>query len=166
MTTMLCECVETPTLSRIYPFGQWLRQTRRSKGMTQAELAKKAGYSDTYISNLERGFVTSETEKTPRPKPETVDALATAMASNREEQRTFIFEARAKAGFAPPGDVLPAVEEYDTATGEYLTGETSDDLKPASRADIIRLARENAEMRAILEKLLARLSQSDEVSGK
>lgn len=35
--------------------SETLRKVRKQKGMTQAEFAKKLGYSETYIRKLERG---------------------------------------------------------------------------------------------------------------
>lgn len=38
------------------PFGQFVRRHRKSLGLTQDELAEKAGISQSYVSGLERGI--------------------------------------------------------------------------------------------------------------
>ena len=45
--------------------SETLRKVRKQKGMTQAEFAKKIGYSETYIQKLEQGKlpITSEFTK-------------------------------------------------------------------------------------------------------
>src|SRR5579872_4821811 len=53
-------------------FGSLLRRYRRTAGLTQEELAERAGLSRRAISDLERG------ERT-RPHPATIELLATAL---------------------------------------------------------------------------------------
>jgi transcriptional regulator with XRE-family HTH domain len=38
-----------------YELGQYLRQKRLEKGLSQVEVAKKLGYSSQFIANWERG---------------------------------------------------------------------------------------------------------------
>jgi transcriptional regulator with XRE-family HTH domain len=54
------------------PFGERLRSLRRAAGLTQEELASKAGLTAKAISVLERG-------ERRRPYPHTVRALADAL---------------------------------------------------------------------------------------
>lgn len=82
-------------------FGAWLKAERESAGLTQKQLAQKAGYvcTDAYISHLER----AETGKKGRPtQPDftIVDALANAL-------NVPISVARERAGYASP----PASED-------------------------------------------------------
>jgi transcriptional regulator with XRE-family HTH domain len=82
-------------------FGKWLRQIRIERGMTQAQVAKSIGVTDSYISHLEHGdFLTKE--GTPcRPSAQIIDGLAQTLRVSREE-------ARLAARYAPPEET-PAV---------------------------------------------------------
>jgi uncharacterized protein (DUF433 family) len=97
-------------------FGEWIRQTRQGKQppWTLAELARRAHKSAAYLSNLEHD--TSLVQgKTRRPRVETVDMVAEALAENPEQKARFIDEARAIAGYAPPAG--PAVSQGPYAAG-------------------------------------------------
>ena len=56
-------------------FGQQLRELRKAKGMTQRELAQKAGISFTYVSKLETGIMSP-------PREKVILSLAKALGSN------------------------------------------------------------------------------------
>ena len=58
-------------------FGQVLREVRKSRGLTQEELAFRAGYSNTYIGLLERG------KKSPSLR--TIVSLATVLETPGSE---------------------------------------------------------------------------------
>jgi predicted ATPase/transcriptional regulator with XRE-family HTH domain len=88
-------------------FGSCLRRLREAAGLTQEELASKAGLSARAISVLERG-------ERKRPYPHTVRSIADALALS-EEERTALFAAVPGRSAAPaaafpaavPGTGLP-----------------------------------------------------------
>ena len=63
-------------------FGQLLRGYRGRSGLTQQELAERAGLSVTAISELERGVH-------PTPHSKTVQCLAAALQLGAEERAAF-----------------------------------------------------------------------------
>lgn len=75
-------------------FGETLRGFRRAAGLTQAELAERAGLSERGVSDLERGART-------RPHRETVDLLAVALKLNAPGRARLIAAAHA-APLSPP----------------------------------------------------------------
>ncbi|WP_165949383.1 BTAD domain-containing putative transcriptional regulator [Kribbella turkmenica] len=62
-------------------FGELLRTLRRNGGMTQRELANRAGLSAGAIRDLEQG-------RTRSPKPETIEAIAQALGLSRRRAGT------------------------------------------------------------------------------
>ena len=60
-------------------FAQLLRQARREAGLTQEELAERAGISPRAVSNLERGINRA-------PRRDTLELLFTALNLESEEQ--------------------------------------------------------------------------------
>jgi transcriptional regulator with XRE-family HTH domain len=80
-------------------FPDWLQEKRKEAGLTQAELAERAGASKQYISNLERNAPHPETGAHPRPKVEIVDAIARALGAP-------LHQARLAAGYAAPDETL------------------------------------------------------------
>ncbi len=60
-------------------FGMQLRRLREAAGLTQEELASRAGLSAVAVSVLERG-------KSRRPYPNTVRSLADALRLSEEER--------------------------------------------------------------------------------
>lgn len=59
-------------------FGQWLRELRKAQGMTQRELAQKAGISFTYVSKLETGIMSP-------PREKVILSLAKALGANKAD---------------------------------------------------------------------------------
>jgi predicted ATPase/DNA-binding XRE family transcriptional regulator len=72
------------------PFGVRLRRLREAAGLTQEELASRAGLAAKNISDLERG-------ERKRPYPHTVRSLADALGLSKEE-RAALFAAVPKRG--------------------------------------------------------------------
>jgi transcriptional regulator with XRE-family HTH domain len=72
------------------PFGMHLRRLREAAGLTQEELAQKAGLTARGISDLERGARN-------RPYPHTVRSLAAALELP-EDERAALFAAVPKRG--------------------------------------------------------------------
>lgn len=64
-------------------FGHYLRQLRQAAGLTQEELAERAGLTADGIGVLERGARR-------RPQPHTVRALATALGLNDDERAVLV----------------------------------------------------------------------------
>ncbi|WP_210479575.1 helix-turn-helix domain-containing protein [Naasia sp. SYSU D00948] len=83
-------------------FGARLRSLRQSRGLTQEELAERAGMTANGVSALERGTRT-------RPYPHTLRSLADALGLDEAERRSFVAAARedgeqpARAEPAAPG---------------------------------------------------------------
>jgi PAS domain S-box-containing protein len=59
-------------------FGQYLRQLRKAKGLSQRELAKKIGIDYTYLSKI-------EADKRPPPSEKTILALAHVLNADMDE---------------------------------------------------------------------------------
>ncbi|HLL56948.1 MAG TPA: helix-turn-helix domain-containing protein [Rubrobacteraceae bacterium] len=78
------------------PFGARLRRVREAAGLTQEDLAVRAGLSAKGISDLERGARR-------RPYPHTVRALADALELS-EEERTSLSATVPKRGDTAPAD--------------------------------------------------------------
>src|SRR3954464_4610057 len=74
-------------------FGSLLRRLRGASGLTQEELAERAGLSARGISDLERGAKT-------RPHRDTVERLSTALALPQAEHDAFSAVARTRIGSA------------------------------------------------------------------
>ena len=72
-------------------FGETLRRMRHAVGLTQAELAERAGLSERGVSDLERGART-------RPHRETVDLLADALALTGPDRARLLAARAAVAG--------------------------------------------------------------------
>lgn len=85
-------------------FAKVLRRQRESAGLTQAELAERAGIGERTVSNLERGINTS-------PYPSTVRLLADALGLPEESRDALIGASR--QALAPDGSPL-------RPTGGYL----------------------------------------------
>ena len=85
-------------------FGARLRQLREAAGLTQEELASRAGLSSDAVSTLERG-------QRNRPYPHTVRALADALDLSEDEREALTASAPKRSGmaFSPPaGHADPA----------------------------------------------------------
>lgn len=77
----------TPGDSSSASFAALLRAHRRTAGLTQAELADRAGLGERTVRDLERG-------RAARPQRSTVELLAGALGLNAPEQATFLAAAR------------------------------------------------------------------------
>lgn len=60
-------------------FSTWLEQTRKASGLTQEELARRAGCTRAYISLLERAVVETSSNEPVKPSLKIVDALARSL---------------------------------------------------------------------------------------
>jgi predicted ATPase/transcriptional regulator with XRE-family HTH domain len=77
-------------------FGGMLRGMRVGAGLSQEELADRAGLSADAIASLERG-------RRRHPRASTVAALASALGLSPDEQATLTQAARGRTGSPPPG---------------------------------------------------------------
>lgn len=75
-------------------FGDWLRQRRLELGLRQADVAKRAGVSLSYISAIERGERHHLSDSPTLPKREVVIAIANALGED-------VTRALMIAGYAP-----------------------------------------------------------------
>ena len=108
------------------PFGARLRQVREAAGLTQEDLAARAGLSAKGISDLERGARR-------RPYPHTVRALADALELSEEERASLL------ATVPKRGDTAPA----DAAT-------VSGSILPVPPTPLVGRERELAEIGGLL----------------
>ena len=102
-------------------FGEWIRQTRSSKRppWTLADIARRVERSTTYISNLERDASLTP-GKVRRPRVETVDMIAAALAETPDEERQLVNEARTVCGYAHAWQVAEAKGAYPPAQIEAV----------------------------------------------
>ena len=91
------------------PFAQWLRRTRKLKNLTLAEVGARAGHEGAYISIHEHA-------KSRRPRIETADKLAKALAYNAEEEALFVREARRACGYSAYGPASEVEDDFDGVT--------------------------------------------------
>jgi transcriptional regulator with XRE-family HTH domain len=95
------------------PFGAHLRRLRGAAGLTQEELAERAGLTAKGISDLERGRR--------RPYPHTVRSLADALGLS-EEERGSLFAAVPKRGDAGPATSSAVAEPTLPSPPTMLVG--------------------------------------------
>jgi predicted ATPase/class 3 adenylate cyclase len=94
---------------RQYAFGALLRRYREAAGLTQEQLAERAGLTVNGISQLERG-------ERRRPYAHTVQALATALDLPEAERAAFLTAARAEPRADPQASPPPTTLPSGTVT--------------------------------------------------
>ena len=99
------------------PFGALLRRQREAAGLTQEELASKAGLSARAISVLERG-------ERKRPYPHTVRSIADALGLSEGERASLIAALPARGATADP--TSPAAPGLPPAPHTALVGRERD----------------------------------------
>lgn len=92
-------------------FGQYLTRRREAAGLTQAELARRAGLTPTYIGFLERGSGPTGVGVGMRPRLEALGAIAEALGVPPAE-------VRCAAGYNPPADYGASCESVEDSFGE------------------------------------------------
>src|SRR5262249_12816829 len=100
----------TPEREPTEPFAVLLQQHRHTAGLSQAELAERAGLSQRAISDLERGLRKA-------PYPATIRRLAEALELSEPARRALLAASR-RAKQAPPVpalDIEPALEPPSAA---------------------------------------------------
>ena len=115
-------------------FGPRLRRLREAAGLTQEELASRAGLTAKAVSALERG-------ERKRPYPHTVRSLAEALELS-ERERTLLTEAVPSRDGAPPAPEAAA---------------TSESTLPASLTPLLGREREVEEIEDLLGRTSVRL---------
>jgi predicted ATPase/DNA-binding XRE family transcriptional regulator len=108
------------------PFGAHLRRLRDAAGLTQEELAERAGLSPKGLSDLERG-------KRRRPYPHTVRSLADALGLS-EDERDSLFASVPKRG-ASPAATMAVPEPALPSPPTQLVGR---ELELAEVGDLLR----------------------------
>jgi transcriptional regulator with XRE-family HTH domain len=87
----------TDTDEQLQAFGEFVRAQRRLAQVSQRNLARMSGVSDSYLSQIERGNY--------RPSPQVVKALATAFGLEPKQLYMML-------GFMDEGDgAAPSVEQ-------------------------------------------------------
>src|SRR6516165_3141858 len=83
------------------PFGALLRRYREAAGLSQEDLAERAGLTEKGIGALERG-------ERKRPQPHTLQQLATALQLSDQERAAFIAAVPRRAGAGTEPEAAPA----------------------------------------------------------
>lgn len=91
-------------------FGTTFRQIRKSKKLSQSEVAERAGLSISYISDVERGVA--------NPKLDTIEALAKAIDVSAGE--LFNFNARTVGPQQIRERIAASINTCDDATIEKI----------------------------------------------
>ena len=78
---------------QLQAFGEFVRAQRRLAQVSQRNLARMSGVSDSYLSQIERGNY--------RPSPQVVKALATAFGIEPKQLYTMLGFGDAEDGTAP-----------------------------------------------------------------
>jgi transcriptional regulator with XRE-family HTH domain len=125
-----------------HQFSALLRRHRLAAGLSQAELAERAGLSADSIGALESGRRTT-------PRPYTVRVLADALSLAEDDRLRLL----AAAQVAPPPTVAPPPGEVRSADGEW--GRLLSAPRPPTR--LIGREREVAEIAWLLRSGRARL---------
>lgn len=104
-------------------FGKWLHDKRKAAGLTQGQLAQKAGISTSYVSTLERSERHHLTDAPPQPTTEVVDSIAKAL-------NVAMDDARLAAGYAASGNSPLLDIGFDAAV------KLGTDVSPEERQEI------------------------------
>jgi predicted ATPase/transcriptional regulator with XRE-family HTH domain len=102
-------------------FGALLKRYRRSAGLTQEELAERAGYSVGHISRLERAARV--------PVATTVELLADALSLDASDRATFFIAARGDTTL-PTSLADPAPRDDQSLRVSQVPAPVSNDLPP------------------------------------
>lgn len=95
---MLNQDIVYPVCSKLFveymTFGDWLRDQIKTKNLSNAEVARRAGVSGTYIGNLVRDFSPNTKTGKARPSEDVIEKIVRAIGGD-------LNEARLAAGYAP-----------------------------------------------------------------
>jgi predicted ATPase/transcriptional regulator with XRE-family HTH domain len=126
-------------------FGDLLRRWRKATGLSQGELAARAGLSLRGINDLERGVRR-------RPRADTVTLLANALGLSGEERASFAAAAR-----RPPGALPPSAADQPSAPLDGDHRQRRPHSLPIPPTPLLGRAREVADLCALLHGERARL---------
>jgi predicted ATPase/DNA-binding XRE family transcriptional regulator len=101
------------------PFGTRLRRLRETAGLTQEEVARRAGLTPHAVSALERG-----TRK--RPYPHTVRSLADALELSEDERAALLAAAPKRGRAAAKGEIVDVLVPALPAPPTQLVGRERD----------------------------------------
>lgn len=116
----------------VMTFGEWLRQQIKSKGLSNAEVARRAKVSPTYIGNLVRDFSPNTKDGKGRPSEEVVADIAKAVGGD-------INEARLAAGYAPENGSND--DSHDVLDGVKIIFQDGKGLTKKQQQEILEAAR-------------------------
>ncbi|MEU7609163.1 helix-turn-helix domain-containing protein [Micromonospora sp. NPDC049204] len=127
------------------PLPELLRGHRRAAGLTQAELASRAGVGVRTVRDLERG-------RSVRPQRTTVELLATALALTGTSRAAFLAAARGHSGTESPGpDATPTA----LGTGDRTTSQSLSTNPPATLPPPVALVGRDRDLAELAEMLTA-----------
>ncbi|MFF0152420.1 ATP-binding protein [Micromonospora sp. NPDC005203] len=127
------------------PLPELLRGHRRAAGLTQAELASRAGVGVRTVRDLERG-------RSVRPQRTTVELLATALALTGASRAAFLAAARGHSGVESPGpDATPTA----LGTGDRTTSQSLSTNPPATLPPPVALVGRDRDLTELAEMLTA-----------
>lgn len=122
-------------------FGKWLSEKRMAANLTQPELAKRVGFSASYVSALERDEPNARDGSPRRPRVEKVDKLAKALGVPKDE-------ARLAAGYAPLGQSGEVIKLPDVGQLAFLKDLPPDQARRYELAVKVAIAQAKAMMEA------------------
>jgi transcriptional regulator with XRE-family HTH domain len=133
----------------VHDLGDYLKEQRQSAQLSLRQLSEKAGISNPYISQIERGLK--------KPSAEILQALARALRISAESLyvRAGILEERIDDGAAPSVGVADAIladprlsdrqravllDVYDSFVGESTAGKPQQAVRPPKLRQVPSLA--------------------------
>ena len=116
----------------VMTFGEWLRLQIKNTGLSNAEVARRAKLSPTYIGNLVRDFSPNTKDGKGRPSEEVVAEIAKAVSGN-------LNEARLAAGYAPEGDFTK--DSHEILEGVTINFQDGGKLSKKKQKEILNAAR-------------------------
>jgi predicted ATPase/class 3 adenylate cyclase len=130
-------------------FGDLLRHHRQIAGLTQAELAERAGLSVRGINDLERGVRQA-------PRKDTVALLAAALGLSDAERAAFAAAGRHALGPPTPSTAPPITEPaLPTGTVTFLFTDIEDSAQLLQQVGVARYAQVRAEHQRLLRAAVA-----------
>ena len=129
--------------SKNYDFANYLKEVRKNKKITLVDLAKIAGTSNSYLSQLENA-------KRNPPKPDLLKNIAAGLARHdTNEAHTLYEELMKKAGYIPDDAGFHLVKDEESA--DFLKG-----VLKVDEIMIDKLQSENEELKSkiTLDKLI------------
>lgn len=108
----------------VMTFGEWLRQKIIEMNVSNAEVARRAKVSPTYIGNLVRDYSPNTKNGKVKPSLDVVDAIAKAVGSS-------VNEARLAAGYASDS----STDDFEVFDG--ITISFQDSVSPEKQKELL-----------------------------